>query len=426
MSRRSFSAEFKLKVVSRAKVIGNRPTALEFKVDEKCVRMWLKLENRIKQIPMKNKRIGSRKGNWTQLESRLITWVKNLREMGRGVSTTLIRIQGKELAKQMNISDFTASPSWCFRFMKRFKLSIRQRTSTGKPLSLNWKEKLVSFKSNVKAICNLNCIQNHALIANMDELPCTFDLPSSRTVDIKGKRHVNITTTGNEKLHFTIVLSCFANGRKLKPLVIFKGARIPSNLPQAVIAVSNSKGWMNEEVMFTWINNCWTKSMTPSINLRRRLLIMDSMSSHKLLSVKRFLLDNTGTLVSIIPGGLTKLLQPLDLTINHVFKLFLRREWESWMRENIASYSGGSMLKPTVTTICLWISKAWDAVKDTTIQNAFIKADFLPNFDTFVMDPFQLPPSSETFLLPPCNLSPNFGSLTFNEKLDLETLNFNY
>ena len=44
-------------------------------------------------------------------------------------------------------------------------------------------------------------------IGNADEVPVPFDIVANRTVEIKGKDDVFISTTGNEKK--TTSLSCF-------------------------------------------------------------------------------------------------------------------------------------------------------------------------------------------------------------------------
>ena len=58
-------------------------------------------------------------------------------------------------------------------------------------------------------------------IGNMDETPVWFDMPAARTVESRGAKTVLLKTTGNEKTRFTVVLSCLADGTKLKPMVIF-------------------------------------------------------------------------------------------------------------------------------------------------------------------------------------------------------------
>ncbi|KAG8235759.1 hypothetical protein J437_LFUL015380 [Ladona fulva] len=55
----------------------------------------------------------------------------------------------------------------------------------------------------------------------MDEIPLTFDVPSNKTVSVKGSRSITIKTTGHEKTHYTVVLACCADGTKLPPFLIF-------------------------------------------------------------------------------------------------------------------------------------------------------------------------------------------------------------
>ena len=59
-------------------------------------------------------------------------------------------------------------------------------------------------------------------LKNMDEVSLTFDVPSNKTVDVKGAKTIMIKTSGNEKTRYTVVLACCADGTKLPPLLIFK------------------------------------------------------------------------------------------------------------------------------------------------------------------------------------------------------------
>ena len=45
-----------------------------------------------------------------------------------------------------------------------------------------------------------------------------FDVPSNKTVDVKGAKKIMIRTSGNEKMRYTVVLACCADGTKLSPL----------------------------------------------------------------------------------------------------------------------------------------------------------------------------------------------------------------
>ena len=88
----------------------------------------------------------------------------------------------------------------------------------------------------------------------MDEVPVSFDHPSSRTVNVKGAKEVSLSTTGHEKSNFTVILSVTANGQKLKPLVIFKRKTIPKGkFSENLIVEANEKCWVNQAIMQTWL-----------------------------------------------------------------------------------------------------------------------------------------------------------------------------
>ena len=47
-------------------------------------------------------------------------------------------------------------------------------------------------------------------------------MPSDTTLAKTGSRAVPLKTTGHEKDHFTVVLTACADGKKMKPYVVFK------------------------------------------------------------------------------------------------------------------------------------------------------------------------------------------------------------
>ncbi|KAF4804359.1 hypothetical protein TURU_008508 [Turdus rufiventris] len=83
--------------------------------------------------------------------------------------------------------------------------------------------------------------------------------------------------------------------------------------------------------------------------------------------------------LAVIPGGLTKELQPLDISIIHSFKAKLRLLWENWMVEGENSFTNTRRLRrASYATVCQWILDAWDKVTATTIIGGFAKADIIP------------------------------------------------
>ena len=152
----------------------------------------------------------------------------------------------------------------------------------------------------------------------------------SRTVDETGVNTVPITTTGNEKTHFTVVLACSETGKKLKPLVIFKRKTLPKeNVSNGVVVHCQSKGWVDRDGMAVWAEKVWRRRPVPFFN-RTSLLLLDSFSVHLHKDVCGNLKKEHKTMTAVIPGGLTKVLQPLDISVNCSFKAKIREQWEKW------------------------------------------------------------------------------------------------
>jgi hypothetical protein len=91
-----------------------------------------------------------------------------------------------------------------------------------KKISENAKVLTEQFLCFVREKLQENKITDMKNIANMDESPLWFDLPSTRTYDFRGVKTVKSKTTGHEKLRYTVVLSGLGDGTKLKPMIIFQ------------------------------------------------------------------------------------------------------------------------------------------------------------------------------------------------------------
>lgn len=71
----------------------------------------------------------------------------------------------------------------------------------------------------------------------------------------------------------------------------------------------------------------------------------------------------TDSIPAVIPGGLTKLLQPLDISVNRCFKAELRLIWEDWMNNGDKSFTAtGRMRRASYPTVVQWVKDAWNAV----------------------------------------------------------------
>jgi hypothetical protein len=370
-TRKSFTAKKKLEIIEYAKIHGNRKAGREFSCDESCIRDWRKSETVLKVMP-KNKR-ALRKGisHWPELENKLKSFVLEMRSQNLKVSTVDIRLKAQQIATDDGINDFTGPPGWCHRFMKRHGFTIRSVTSTGQSLPSDWRERMASFRLYYKEKANGIPLSQ---IGNMDEVPCCFDIPDKRTIEVKGTQDVLLKTTGNEKTHFTIVLCVTADGGKCDPMVIFKRKTFPKKLefPKGIVVAVQPKAWIDKDLMKVWLNNVWRKR-SGSFFQNKSLLVYDSARAHLTDEVKYEVHKFSN--LAVIPGGMTKLLQPLDLTVNKSFKHKMRKEWEKWIKEGYHSYTKSEkMRKASLIDVCNWIIKSWEEITPQCIKNGFSKA----------------------------------------------------
>lgn len=150
-----------------------------------------------------------------------------------------------------------------------------------------------------------------------------------RTVHKSGEHEVRIRSTGNEKNRITVMLACLADGRKLPPFIVFRWKTIPKEIfPNNVVVRCHEKGWMDSELVIDWISSVWDRR--PGAFLHpESILVLDSSRGHLTPGVKEKLQRDRTHLV--IPGGMTSILQPLDVCLNKPFKDRLRWLYWDWI-----------------------------------------------------------------------------------------------
>ena len=283
--------------------------------------------------------------------------------------------------------------------MNRNGLVLRQRTHIAQKLPKDVDDKVDKFHRFVIDERKL-CTYAMSDIGNMDETPMYFDMPGNTTVDFSGNKTISIKTTGHEKQHFTVVLACLADGTKLKPMVIFKRKTMPKDkFPSGVLVKVQEKGWMNESLTHTWLDEIWFKR-SGSLVKPTSLLVWDQFRAHLCESVKKKLHRNK-TRQAVIPGGCTSILQPLDVSLNKPFKVQIRNLWNTWMVSGPKEFTkGGALKRPSLVTVIEWVKEAWNSVpcdmviksfKKCGISNAMDGTEDDILFDELICGPEQVP-----------------------------------
>ncbi|TWW54636.1 hypothetical protein D4764_0220170, partial [Takifugu flavidus] len=135
-------------------------------------------ESELRQVRKTKLSFRGNKARWPELEDRVEQLVVE-------------QLEGASL-----LSPFDKRPK---RFLKKGTLSTFKER-----LPADYQERVAIFRTYYK-------ITAPSHITNMDEIPMTFDISLTHTVEKKGTSTVAIRTTGHEKSLFTVVLSCHEN-----------------------------------------------------------------------------------------------------------------------------------------------------------------------------------------------------------------------
>ena len=174
----------------------------------------------------------------------------------------------------------------------------------------------------------------------MDETPIFFDSPFSSTIDKKGAKQIEIITSGAEKYRVSLLLTKSANGNRFPPLIIFKGvpgAKIEKELnklqlvkDKKIFVLCQKNSWCTQELFIKWLKLVYRPY---EFNQGKKcLLILDHTPSHDNNNSIEFM-EKNGIENCFIPEGLTRLTQPLDISINGPFKTYYKNCYTNYLLE---------------------------------------------------------------------------------------------
>ena len=166
---------------------------------------------------------------------------------------------------------FVGSNGWVNNFMRRNGLSLSRKTTTAQQDPERLIYKLISYIFYARRLLIKFKYQPSNIIA-MDETPVWNDMVSNTTVDKQGAKSVCLKTTGHEKCMISLCLTAKADGTKLKPLIVFRAAKLESKtlddeFKGCCVVTTSGKAWMNEELTITWM-----KRVLGAFSFNRRLI----------------------------------------------------------------------------------------------------------------------------------------------------------
>jgi len=284
------------------------------------------------------------------MEIELFNEFRERRAMGRPVRRGWFRRISKDLIPkhygEEEVNKFAFSNGWFRSFLSWHQISLCAVTNKASKLPsdfsdtiLNWmrfnrrnsqprgeKERELT-RSNSGTRVGRYRLQN---VCNMDQTPVPYEFIGGHTYDIKGEKTIWMQasqSSGWDKCQGTIQLTIFADGvPRVKPLIFFRGKGVGQTIltkgqkyDNRVIVKFNPTAYANSENMVSWIE----EQLAPVFEVEPTLLALDLFAGHRTEEVLDIFKANDIT-ISVIPGGCTGLIQPLDVSINRPFKDILK------------------------------------------------------------------------------------------------------
>ena len=289
---------------------------------------------------------------------------------------------------KLNQSEFKASCGWASNFMSRHNLYVRRQTRISQKLPADIDEKLMNSQ---QFIIKMQREKDYplSLIEIADQTPLTFDMPADSTIDFSGTSSISMKTTGHEKNRFTVLLACMADSTKLKPYIIFKCKTAPKTVefPIGIVVRFQQKGWMNNALFRDWIEIVRASCPGGNIKKENSLLVLDAFRCHRSEDKLKHLKKQHKTDVTVIPGDMTYILQPIDVSVNKSFKNKLHDLWTKWMSTGEKSFTkGGRVCAPDLALIYKWIGHVWQELDPQITVHSFVKCCISSALDGFQDD----------------------------------------
>ena len=143
-----------------------------------------------------------------QGEKRLYDWFCGLRENRVGVSRlALLDRMHKDQQENIPETPVKIGYSWLNRFMRRYDLSLRRISGSGRAFPANTKEIIEAYLEELYGFITKHKY-NKNQIFNFDETCIYMDMPSKYTVSHVGARKTFSKSTGKEKARYFCFCFC--------------------------------------------------------------------------------------------------------------------------------------------------------------------------------------------------------------------------
>lgn len=231
-----------------------------------------------------------------------------------------------------------------------------------------------------------NLLVHRENIGNADETPIFLEMNLKKTLNVIGDKEIKVKSFNKTHIRISVLLTILANGKSLKPFVVFKGKpkgfkeRQLNAHPKAkagyIFVCCQENSWVDEPTMRRYLSEIWFQEGIFKTK-KNTLLEMDRARSHFSKEIDDLFKENDANYV-LIPPGMTSVVQPLDTHVNKVFKSNIRNGYHKWLIKNKNSVINES-------DIIDFIFNAWFNI-DQKKQEYLIEKSFRDNGITLKTD----------------------------------------
>ena len=368
-SKKYHSIQSKLKIIDEARKTSFHQASSNHNIDRSNIRQWLRHETQWRALTLQEQRsmrfLNTKTTENEQTFKELNDWVKEKLDGDHPITSSILIEHLLEIDDNLGNKSYNALKHMCYNFMDKYGYSFRtpqDLLKTNDEIASHVEE----FQTRFKELIELENWQNHE-IYNMDQTSLPVELLPSKIISKRGSKFVSLKTKGQTKEKVSGFLLARADGKRCTPMIVYKGA--PKGLiyrevngfnDDNLVCVTQKKAWCDNDVMTQWIEKVWKKE-APN---QRKLLILDNYAVHE--QCKEQLEYSPQIKVIFLPANSTRLLQPLDLTVNKLMKNNLR---DLWVKRHDTTNT-----KLSRREIANRVVEAWQSIQNEQVEIGFRKS----------------------------------------------------
>ena len=196
------------------------------KVNQSCISRWAKKKDELLANPKKSNKMSDHKGHLSMLadiEKDLLNFIEEWRQKGFDVNRfTLLRKAGQLKHEVIEGRSNVAVKICLSRFLAKHGLTHRVATHKAQCDPREVEGEALNFLEYIRP--RLSDGSRHPdFILNMDQTGVYHAVETNKTIDRVGARTINLRTSANDSKRVTVAATITASGRRVKPMVVFKG-----------------------------------------------------------------------------------------------------------------------------------------------------------------------------------------------------------